>query len=333
MVKFDLTVRQGKERTDDVHCLTIRTVEPLTGSSLIRSLVAGRKGPEYTEGDRGYYKIQLSEAGTQSMLLLLPRTAVPWSADAERSSFASFAARPSTLKFLAEPMTGRKWNMISSRCSSTMQAVKSGTLPGKPRKESRGSQFDEFLELTSRWVMGLADVDDFLPQFIATCRDPGSAQTSPSWLRNLRDACLRDMHKPHKDEIPDHLRIQELVGQIMRFFRDFDDVAVARGRRVAVLSDHLCIDVRSKRNALPALPCPLRAGTSGQLRRRRFPSGGVHDRPQQHKAGPTIHLAFDGLQPVHVSFNWAIAPSLSDRGEHGGLVLANPCGKPADLRA
>ena len=80
-------------------------------------------------------------------------------------------------------------------------------------------QFGEFLDLTSRWVMGLADADDFLPEFIATCRDPHSAQTLAKLVTNLRDACLKDMHKPHKDQIPDHLRIQELVGQIMNGMR------------------------------------------------------------------------------------------------------------------
>ncbi len=80
-------------------------------------------------------------------------------------------------------------------------------------------QYAEFLESTDRWVMGMADADDFFIRFLATCRDPRSAQSIATLVTNLRDSCLKDLQKPHKDTIPDHLRIQELVGQMLKGLR------------------------------------------------------------------------------------------------------------------
>jgi hypothetical protein len=54
---------------------------------------------------------------------------------------------------------------------------------------------------------------------------------------------------------------------------------------------------------------------------------------QQIKARPTKHLAFDHLQPIHVTFHRAIAPGQCDRRVHRRLVAADAFGKMADLRA
>lgn len=80
-------------------------------------------------------------------------------------------------------------------------------------------QVGEFLEPTDRWVIGLADADDFLVRFIATCRDPHSTQTIAKLITNLRDSCLNNLRKPHMDTIPDHILIQGFADQILKGLR------------------------------------------------------------------------------------------------------------------
>ena len=46
----------------------------------------------------------------------------------------------------------------------------------------------------------------------------------------------------------------------------------------------------------------------------RLPSGHLHDsRPQEHEAGPAVHLSLDHLESVHVAFYWTVAPTSTDR--------------------
>src|SRR5665213_3669172 len=45
---------------------------------------------------------------------------------------------------------------------------------------------------------------------------------------------------------------------------------------------------------------------------------------QHRKSGPTIHLAFDGLDFVHEAFQGAIAPGQGKRRQYSRLVLLEP---------
>ena len=54
---------------------------------------------------------------------------------------------------------------------------------------------------------------------------------------------------------------------------------------------------------------------------------------QQGKPRTAVHLPFDRLQSIHVTFHRAVAPSRCHRRVHRRLVAANAFGKVADLRA
>ncbi len=46
-----------------------------------------------------------------------------------------------------------------------------------------------------------------------------STQTIAKLVTNLQDSCLKSLHEPHKDMIPDHIRIREQLGQVLESLR------------------------------------------------------------------------------------------------------------------
>ncbi len=214
---FD-TTGVGEKEMDRMmaRCLMIRTVEPFDWLSLIRLWWPDAK--EIHEGQRVYYTINAPILGPKPVCFFFPdnRTLV-------------FDAEPVILRLIrrhapaaAEYTHADDWRRVEHDLLAVVLDNTGGKLLQATRTTkgtAEDKQFGELIELTDRWIMGLADADDFLPQFIATCRDPQSAQTLAKLVTKLRDACLRDMGEPHKDAIPDHLRIQELAGQIMKGMR------------------------------------------------------------------------------------------------------------------
>ena len=152
------------------------------------------------------------------MLLHSPTTG-PLVCDDERSSFASSVA---LLAAAPEFARGDDWKRVEHDLFAVILDNHDGRISRVTKKvtpDADEAQLDECLERSDRWAMGLADTDDFLPQFIATCRDPQSVQTIAKVVRKVRDSCLEEAHKPHKDEMPDYLRYQELAVQLLKSLR------------------------------------------------------------------------------------------------------------------
>ena len=89
-------------------------------------------------------------------------------------------------------------------------------------------------------------------------------------------------------------------GSVSRFSRTFDDKAPILTDRGSNRLDYSLLTTRAFNRENPARP---------------------------------IHLPFDRLQPIHVTFHRAVAPSRRHRRVHRRLVAANAFGKMADLRA
>ena len=215
VVKFDVKGPPGKEMDRMmVHCATIRTVEPFEWLKLVRSWWPN--AVQLQAGNKVYYKIHCPLLGPNQCFHFPDNRTVVCD---EESRMLRLLRRSSAPPEFAR---GDDWKKVEHDLVAVILDNHDGRISRATKKVSKDdeeAQFEEFLERSDRWIMGLADTDDFLPQFIATCHDPHSAQTLAKLVTNLRDSCLRDSHDPHKDAIPDHLRIQELVGQIVKGMR------------------------------------------------------------------------------------------------------------------
>lgn len=52
---------------------------------------------------------------------------------------------------------------------------------------------------------------------------------------------------------------------------------------------------------------------------------------QKREAAAAVHLAFQELEPVHLSFDLSIAPMLLDACDDGGVIAANSGGESLQL--
>ncbi len=216
VVKFDRTVQHGKETGRlMIHCLTIRTVEPFDWLKLIRSWWPNTV--QLREGDKDYYKIHYPQLGPNPCCYFPDNRTVVCD---EEAIILGLIRRqtPSAPEFTR----GDDWQRVEHNLLAVILDNHEGRISRVTKKVSKDdeeAQYDEFLELSDRWVMGLADADDFLIRFIATCRDPRAAQTIAKLVTNLRDSCLKELGKPHEDTVPEHLRIGEHLGQILKNLR------------------------------------------------------------------------------------------------------------------
>ena len=215
VVKFDVKGPPGKEMDRMmVHCATIRTVEPFEWLKLVRSWWPN--AVQLQAGDKVYYKIHCPLLGPNQCFHFPDNRTVVCDEESRMLRLLGRSSAP------PEFAGGDDWKKVEHDLVAVILDNHDGRISRATKKVSKDdeeAQFEEILERSDRWIMGLADTDDFLPQFIATCHDPHSAQSLARLVTNLRDSCLRDSHDPHKDAIADHLRIQELVGQIVKGMR------------------------------------------------------------------------------------------------------------------
>lgn len=215
-VIFDRKVIKGKEVDRFmIHGLAIRTVEPFDWVTLLRSWWPN--ATEMKEGTRVYYKVHHPPLGPNGCVFIPDnRTLV---CDDERFVLP-LIRRP--VVGAPEFARGDDWKRVEHDLLAVILDNHDGRISRVTKKvtpDADEAQFDECLERSDRWTMGLADTDDFLPQFIATCRDPQSVQTIAKVVGKVRDSCLEEAHKPHKDEMPDYLRYQELAAHLLKNLR------------------------------------------------------------------------------------------------------------------
>jgi len=216
VVKLDRTVQHGKETGRMmIHCLTIRTVEPFDWLKLVRSWWPNTV--QLRAGDKDYYKIHCPKLGPNPCFYVPDNRTVVCDEEAIILGLIRRQA-PSAPEFTR----GDDWRTVEHALFAVILDNHDGRISRVTRKVSKDdeeAQYDEFFELSDRWVMGLADADDFLIRFIATCRDPRSAQTIAKLVTNLRDSCLKELGKPHEDTVAEQLRIGEHIGQILKNLR------------------------------------------------------------------------------------------------------------------
>ncbi len=173
-VTFDQKVIKGKEVDRFmIHGLAIRTVEPFDWLALLRSW-----WPNATEvkvGTRVYYKIHYPPLGPNGCFFIPDRRTLVCD---EEKFILPMIRRP--VPAAPEYARGDDWKRVEQDLLAVILDNYNGRISRVIKKtapDEDEAYYYEFLERSDRWTMGLADTDDFLPQFIATCSDPRSTQT------------------------------------------------------------------------------------------------------------------------------------------------------------
>jgi len=216
VVKLDVTVQQGKELGRmSFHCITISTVEPFDWLKLIRSWWPD--AVQLRERDKVYYKVRCPWLG-QKPCFYFPdnRTMV----GDEESTILRLIRRPAPAT--PEFARGEDWKKVEHDLFAVIFNNHDGRIREAIRKlpmDDDDKPFGEFLEHTDRWMIGLADADDFLVRFLADCHDPRSAQAVATLVTKFRDWRLQDLQKPQANTNSDHSRRLELLGQMLKGLR------------------------------------------------------------------------------------------------------------------
>ena len=236
-VVFDRRVIKGKEVDRFmIHGLAIRTVEPFDWLALLRSWWPN--ATEVKEGTRIYYKIHLPQLGPNGCFFIPDKRTLV--CDEERF-ILPMIRRP--VPVAPEYARGDDWKRVEHDLLAVLLDNHDGRISRVVKKiqtDADEAQFVKFLEPTERCIMSLGDADDFFIRFQAICHDPRSTQTMAKLVTDLRDTCLRNFQRPLKDAIPDLLRIQELLVQLLKGLRvetqqTFVSVEPGRGVKLAEL--------------------------------------------------------------------------------------------------
>jgi hypothetical protein len=202
-------------RTLMAHGLMIRTLEPFDWSGELRRLWPGLT--EVHEGGKTYYTVKYPKLSPEPCFYVPDnRTLVGDEGHVIRK----------LLRRAAPSQPGWAQHDDWKEVEPDLVAVTFDNHDGRIRQATmrsdeldKGDLFAEAMQQTDRWVFGLANSDDFLFRTVAACRDSESARKIEFLLSDLCKNTARDLEKPDKDSIPDHLREQKLVAQMLKGFR------------------------------------------------------------------------------------------------------------------
>jgi beta-lactamase regulating signal transducer with metallopeptidase domain len=216
VVTLGHSVHQGKETGKlMIGSPAIRTIEPFDWLKLVRSWWSD--AVQMKEGDKVYYKIHCPVLGPNPCFYIPDNRTVVCGEEANILRLIRRQAPPAP-----DFARGADWKTVEHCLLTVILDNHDGRISRQSKEvpeDDEEAQVKEFLELSDRWVLGLADTDDFLVRFVATCHDERSTQTLGKLVTKLRDSYLKDFQEPHKDAIPDHLRLQAQLDQIMKGFQ------------------------------------------------------------------------------------------------------------------
>jgi hypothetical protein len=209
-VRFEARTVNGKDEGRLMFLSpTIRTVNPFDWMSFIRSCWPNAVIKH--EAGKEYVKIQYPKLG-RSPCFYIPDSRTLVGVEEEVILRLIRRAAPAAPAFAR----GEDWKKVEHDLVAIVLDNSDGRItrattmkhPAHDADEEE-KQFEPLLYSPNRWVIGLADADEFLLSFLATCRDTTSAADTAKLIAKVRDYYLRDAATPTADPNPEVLQMQK----------------------------------------------------------------------------------------------------------------------------
>lgn len=202
-------------RTLMIHGVMVRTMEPFDWRQQVRSLWPD--ATEVHEGNRTFFKVKYPKLGPEPCFYVPDnRTLVCDEASVIRRIIRHTA--PSATGFAH----GDDWKKVEHDLIAVVLNNHNDRMRNATRRSDELDRDDFFaraMATTDRSIFGLANSDQFLFRVAAACHDSASAKSIANLVTIMCRETIDDMQKPHKDAIPDDLRMRELAIQLLKGVR------------------------------------------------------------------------------------------------------------------